>query len=123
MSALWVSFGELCEIMGQEAAERLCAIYGGLSFYVPKRPWSETKLAAIIGHKQFAALARIYGGGEITIPNRRGKEPAKAKIIELIEAGKGAREIAIEMGVTQRYVESLAKGSKKRTGLLRLPGL
>lgn len=123
MGDAWISYGELARIIGAEAAGRLCAAYGGVSFYVPKNPSPESSLVKIIGHPALASLARVYGGETITVPNHR-KSPSKARIIDMLGRGKSAREIALALDVTERYVQHLARnGGRRAARQFPLPGL
>lgn len=123
MGDTWVSYGELREIVGDEAAGKLCEMYGGVSFYIPKYPSETNQLYDVIGFHALASLSHIHGGTTIVVPNRRKAKPSKSRILEMLEAGKTAREIALALDVTQRYVSQLAKDCfpKKRQG--SLPGI
>lgn len=104
MGAIWVSYGELCEVIGNEAADKFSAVYDGVSFYIPKSPLQSPPLYPLLGHEALSALSRVYGGGAIIVPNRR-KLPIKEKVINMLEKGKSAREIALSLDVTERYVQ------------------
>lgn len=121
MGAIWVSYGELCEVIGQDSAEKFSAVYGGVSFYIPKSPGESSPLYALLGREALSALSRVYGGGSIIVPNRR-KLPVKEKVIDMIADGKSSREIALSLDVTERYVQSIRQQMPNAaSGQLRLP--
>ena len=108
MSATWISYGELAGLIGADAALVLCRTYGGVTLYIPKSIKADSELARIVGLPALRVLATVYGGEVVTVPNRRKAAPRKGKILELLAAGTPAREIALRLDVTQRYVEYVA---------------
>ena len=105
MAAAWISYGELTGLIGPDAALTLCRAYGGVALYIPKNIKADSELARIVGLAALRVLATVYGGEVVTVPNRRKAAPRKDKILE---AGTPAREIALRLDVTQRYVEYVA---------------
>ena len=57
---------------------------------------------------------RGLGGLRVTLPNRRKGEPFKDRIVRMLETGKSPGRIALELGVTERYVRILARQVKKQ---------
>lgn len=115
----WVSRPELNELIGPEAAERLCRERGGVPFYVPMRVNPGEGLAALLGFGRAHALSESYGGGYITVPLIR-PEPLKVQIATLLDRGKSAPEIARELHTTERYVRAIARLHGGRTRQLSL---
>ena len=114
MASTWSSYGELAGIIGTDAAQVLCRAYGGVTLYIPKNIERDSALARIVGPVALRALASVYGGEVVTVPNRRKEAPRKGKILEMLAAGTPAREIALRLDVTQRYVEYVATAGKPK---------
>lgn len=112
MAATWISYGELAGLIGADAALALCRTYGGVTLYIPKSIKADSELAHIVGLPALRALTAVYGGGVVTVPNRRKAAPRKGKILEMLECGVPAREIALSLDVTQRYVEYLSRTAR-----------
>lgn len=120
MAAVWVSYGELASVIGDEMARVLCRLRGGVSLHIPKQATADAVLAPFIGLPALRALASVYGGLTIAVPNRRRDEPRKGQVIEMLEAGMSARDIALQLDVTERYVRHVracARPSIKQASL------
>lgn len=115
MGASWISYAELAGIIGKDAAQTLCSTRGGVTLYVPKLLDEGSEIAKIMGVPALRLLARVYGGECIIVPNRRKAGPRKEKIHDLIAAGLSARDIALRLDVTQRYVEYLAQTGRPKS--------
>jgi DNA-binding NarL/FixJ family response regulator len=46
-----VRYAELAEILGQEAAQRLCSYCGGDKVYIPRPPKKDTELQVVTLHR------------------------------------------------------------------------
>lgn len=120
----WVSEPELEDVVGREATRLLCATYGGIATYVPVAPQAEHPLARLMGMRALEALCARYGGQSIVTPNGRRKA-ARKLIPALRKRGMQAQEIALECGVTERYVRLVLAEQQASTGPAqgRLPGI
>lgn len=85
-----------------------------VTLYVPKLMDAQGEIAKIIGVPALRLLSRVYGGEMVVVPNRRKDGPRKSKILDMLAAGTSARDIALRLDVTQRYVEYLAKVGGRR---------
>lgn len=112
MAETWVSRPELEEVLGKDGADLLCRVSGGVPVYVPIKADAATHLGRILGPLKLRALANIYGGMRITVPNGRKAEPFKNSIINKIESGLACDKIALEIGVTERYVRMVAQACR-----------
>lgn len=110
MASIWLSWATLVEIIGVESATALCLKYGGVEVYVPSNP-EAGELAGIIGAQAMQALSAYAGGSAVMLPNAARQKPKKSRIIRLLQAGWTPRRIAIECGVTERWVRHLAERS------------
>lgn len=113
MSETWVSYGELADTIGDTGASLLCAAVGGASMFIPQAPVKGAYLTALLGEERMGRLCAGFGGLRIVVPNRR-REPYKARIVRMLEAGKSPFAIALELGVTERYVRIVAQQTKKQ---------
>ncbi|WP_165078091.1 MULTISPECIES: RNA helicase [unclassified Desulfovibrio] len=112
MGATWISWAELAGLIGNDATQALCSTLGGVSLYVPMQADASGDLARIIGVPALRKLVEVYGGDMIAVPNRRKEGPRKGKILDMLDRGMAARDIALSLDVTQRYVEYLAKSAR-----------
>ena len=108
MAGIWVSFGNLQDVIGEDMARVLCQTRGGVTIYVPKTARQEHELTRYIGMTGLRSLSAVYGGEVIVVPNYRRGKPRKAEIIRLLERGLSMRDIALQLDVTERYVEHIA---------------
>lgn len=113
MSEMWASLPALQDCIGREIAEELCRKFGGRAPYVPTKPRKTHALAAVIGVPALMQLAARFGGNHVALPNLRRPDAAKAKVLELLEAGWKHSAIAEECGITERWVRTLA--ARKRS--------
>lgn len=114
MGELWVSHDELAEAIGDDGADLLCRAVGGVSTYIPRKPVAGSPLSAVIGPERMEKLCAAFGGLRVTLPNRRKGEPFKDRIVRMLETGKSPGRIALELGVTERYVRILARQVKEQ---------
>ena len=71
-------------------------------------------LSAVLGMKRMERLCAAFGGLRVTLPNRRKGEPFKDRIVRMLSSGKSPGNIALELGVTERYVRILARQVKEQ---------
>jgi hypothetical protein len=108
---------EIADIIGDAAVLHLVEAYGGTSVYVPEAPDPSHRLVQAIGIEAAAKLAKIYGRDTIEVPTLRIARTRKA----LIAAASGkTREVALEFGVTSRWVRMVRNvpGADARQGSL-----
>ena len=118
MAETWISWPELAACVGEDKARALCAVRGGVSFYVPRAGMVAVAggwLSTCLGEDGLAALSAHFGGEYVTVPNHRRAEPFKDRAMALLEKGASCRRVALELGLTERYVRRLSRQC-------RLPG-
>ena len=120
MAETWISRPELEEVIGRDGADALCRTYGGVPVYVPRKADPACCLGRILGPLALSALSAEYGGLRITVPNGRRGEPYKAAIARKLENGRPHEEIALELGVTERYVRLIARSRRSSPRQLSL---
>ena len=129
MGELWVNYAELADAIGEDGAEKLCRAVGGVSTYIPRTQPEGSPLCGVIGTERMRRLCSAFGGLRVTLPNRRRSEPSKVRIARLLESGKAPGAVALEIGVTERYVRMIAsrckirERRKRRAGFGMPPGL
>jgi DNA-binding NarL/FixJ family response regulator len=120
MSA-WVSHPALRDLLGETAATALCTHHGGVALYVPRTAMADSKLARIIGLAALQELCAAYAGEWITVPNARKTAPRKVDVMRLLDAGVSPAQIALQLGLTERYVRHVASAYKPAPKQLSLP--
>lgn len=97
-----VGLRRLAEVIGPAAAVRLADEFGGAEkVYIPKRARIDHDFTAVIGLDRMEALCAEFGGHRIDIPRGAFKDLKKTQIMD---AEGSNREVALRLGVTQRYV-------------------
>lgn len=107
MASTWLSTPDLVDLIGEDAAIRLCQEYGGLCVYITKRP-ETSKLVPTIGHVAAESLCAAFGGEEIMLPALIRRPQIKEKIVVLLRAGVSYAEIARECRCSYRHVAGIA---------------
>lgn len=92
---------DLIIVIGEEAAARLIAAFGGTRLYVPHSPEPGDALSNSIGFNAAIKLAQMYGGDRVDVPN---PTPRRMRILQLRAAGYSVDAIARELGCTRRRV-------------------
>jgi Mor family transcriptional regulator len=109
--------GQIADLIGADAAERLCHQFGGISYYIPAAPTPEHKFLLVIDSSLLAKICSQFGGTTITLPKGRYAFK-KALIVDLLAEGKhSVRKIASIADCTERYVSrirSQAKANQER---------
>lgn len=118
MGRKWLSFEVLQSVVGEAAAHALCRNLGGLSWYLPVSPEAAHPVAAVAGMEALRALCGLFAPGMVTIPKSCRRTSRKCDIITRLERGLACRDIALELGVTDRYVQHV----RRETGLGARPG-
>lgn len=112
---------ELADTIGREPALVLAEEFGGISEYIPQTAKANHKFAKQIGMERMSILCETYGGIWMTIPKGVNLEPKKPQIEKMLGT-KSGRQIARELGVSERYVRRVAnEAPKSEQGML--PGL
>lgn len=99
------SLRDLAAVIGPAPAQRLAEAVAGVETHIPKRADPLHPLAAIIGMEAMQALVKAYGGQRLDLPKGMTCALAKVAIMDAAAAGTASkRDIALTLGVTQRYV-------------------
>jgi len=92
---------EIADAIGDAAALRLVASFGGQRVYIAKHAAAGQLVADAIGVAEADALARRFGGEELEVPRAAALRSRKAAILDT--AGS-SNVVARQLGVTERYV-------------------
>jgi len=103
----------LTELIGEEAADKLIAKFGGTRLYVPHLPHPGGVLTGAVGKAAAQRLAELFGGDRVEVPN---PTPRRTLILHLHEAGLSVAEIARVAYCTRRRVfQVLAEARTSQT--------
>lgn len=100
-----VGLRRLAEVIGPAAAVRLADTFGGIErVYIPKTVKIDHDFVGIIGLDLMEDLCGEFGGEHIDIPRGVFKDLKKTQILD---ASGSHREVALRLGVSQRYVRQV----------------
>ncbi len=121
MGAQSITWDEVLETIGPEAAQILGEHYGGVSKYIPS-DYTKGDLLSLLGTYAAMAMSARYGGSTLMLPNTvKKRKPVKTRIIQLIAAGWSTRRIAIECQVTEDWVKMVRREAPRRQVVKGLP--
>ena len=118
MGADYISWPDLVDTIGEDAARVMCGTWGGTTKYVPKEH-AAGDLARTVGERAAIELAARFGGTTLLLPNP--KERSKTRILHLLAAGWSVRRIAMELHVTETWIRTVAKYAPRRQTVKMLP--
>ena len=96
----------LASIIGAEATDRLAERFGGTQdVYIPAKPDASHPFVAVIGLDNMLKLSAVLAEREIYIPRGTFRDLKKKRILNA--APGTAKEIALEVGCTMRYVKKV----------------
>lgn len=111
MAETWISKEELVDLLGEDKANLLCRLKGGVPFYVPAKADPRHALAGAIGEYGMKRLCAEFPGEYITVPNGKKTEVKKPEVKKLLGQGNSQKTVAELAGVTERYVRMVAAES------------
>lgn len=105
-------------VIGQDAAVRLSAHFGGRQLYVPHTPQGDSELVQVVGEIAARKLGRQFGGVHFAVPVTEGK---RVRILEARREGKTISRIASELACTTRHVYNVLAEFRVHGGTLLDP--
>lgn len=107
--------------IGFTATVTLATWYGGKNLYVPAEPNEESHIVRLVGMSAAKRLAAVWGSTLIAVPTMWVYEEGQRNRLvgALIGRGIGLKEIARDMGVSERRVQQIRRALED-TGLLPL---
>lgn len=92
---------KLIELVGDDGASALSAVYGGGRLYVPRFLGAHHPITQCVGGQGAARVAAEFGGGHVEIPMGLGK---RAQVLQLSAAKVPVAEICRRVGYSRRMV-------------------
>lgn len=107
--------------IGFTATVTLATWYGGKNIYIPESPDEETQLSKVIGLPAVRRLSANWGGCNVAVPTMWVYEEGQRNrlIGNLLGRGLGTKEIAADMGMTERRIQQIRRALED-AGLLPL---
>ncbi len=110
---------EIEEIAGADVVRALRLEFPGVRIYFGLKPDPDSTLVQTIGLHAAQALGDYFGGDHVTIPTgkasanlRAGADKAR-RIMALHKSGKKIAEIALAVGVTERWVYYVMRRNRR----------
>ena len=100
-SSIYVMLGRS---IGDDAAEKLIAEFGGRRLYIPLAPGPNDRVTRSIGLVAALAMARSFGGDRLMIPLTSDAARRRARIIAMRADRLSIPRIARRLHCTERYV-------------------
>jgi hypothetical protein len=104
---VYLSHLDLTRVLSRRKADTLCKLMGGVTTYLPATADARHAYAGILDMRELDMLCAAWGGQNVTIPNR-SHMPRREEIEARLQAGASARDIALDLHVTERWVRYLA---------------
>lgn len=97
--------------IGFTATVMLATWYGGKNLYVPAEPLDTSMVVRLIGMPAARRLASAWGGLMVAVPTMWQYEEAQRNrtIGALLIDGKGTKDIAGIMGMTERRIQQIRR--------------
>lgn len=92
---------KLIELVGDDGAAALSAVYGGGRLYVPRFLGAHHPITECVGPAGAARVSAEFGGGHVDIPINEGK---RAQAMQLLQAGKSVPFVCRRVGLSRRHV-------------------
>lgn len=105
---------DLCDLIGDEAFDRVCIAYGGMRLMFGSS--MRERLDIVIGAEAADKVIKVFDGERVEIPTespyrKRAREAALRKqVSKQAASGLTDTEIALANGMTPRWVRKLLNG-------------
>jgi hypothetical protein len=100
-SSLYIQIGRS---IGDDAADKLIADFGGRRLYIPRAPGPGDRVTSSIGLIAALAMAQVFGGDRLLIPRRIDNARRRARIVSMRANNVSISRIALQLRCTERYV-------------------
>jgi hypothetical protein len=97
-------YDQLEHSIGDGAADKLIADFGGRRLYIPMAPTAGDLVSRSIGLVAATAMARIFGGDRLLIPVTSDHARRRVRIVALRAEHLSIARIAHQLMCTERYV-------------------
>lgn len=112
IASSFAAFESISDIVGGQAALRLCAFYGPSigRVYIPNQPTSGRPLEKLIGPKAYAELVQALGGSTLFTPRLDLTAVSNAgRVWSLSRQNISKQQIATLLGLTPTRVSQICK--------------
>jgi hypothetical protein len=97
-------FDQIGHSIGDDAADKLIADFGGRRLYIPVAPAPGDLVTRSIGLSAAMAMARVFGGDRLLIPVTSDQTRRRVRIVAMRADRVSISRIAHELRCTERYV-------------------
>lgn len=107
-------FQEVVQLIGEEAAAKLVAQYGGVRLYIPGTPRHGYPLHQLLGQEAAQQLSGEFGGMTVDIPRACMLHTAQRNKLILADraAGMSQRGLALKYHLTERTIRKIGKTNR-----------
>ena len=109
-------FAQVGQSIGEEAADKLVADFGGRRLYIPITPAAGDLVTSSIGLVAATAIARVFGGDRLLIPSSNHQTRRRAQILAMRAGRMSISRIAHELRCTERYVYKVLAAERISSG-------
>lgn len=104
-------FQEVVQLIGEEAAAKLVAQYGGVRLYIPGKLSPKHPLRELLGQEIAQQLCGEFAGLAVEIPRGHMSQIARRNRLIMADraAGMSQRERALKYHVTERTIRKIDK--------------
>lgn len=106
------SLADVADTLGLEVALKIISEFGGQEIKFPKLPDDDHPVIVALGKEDGYAVCQFLTGCFIYVPHMKARRSVRMDVLALQNAGKGRREIARILGVSQRHVRRMANKAK-----------
>lgn len=112
---------DICAEIGYGATTALVAWFGNGNLYIPETVSEQHPIAKAIGVKPLQRLSAAWGGETLWVADcaAEARDRRDRAVAILLGQGKGAKDIAREVGLTERRVQQI-RVRLEQTGLIPL---
>lgn len=105
------TFDDLAGVIGFTATLRIAAWYGGQNLYIPAQPDETMQIVKLVGLPCAKRLAESWGTETIAVPTMWAyEEDQRNRLVgNLLNRGMSPKDIARDMGVTERRVQQIRR--------------
>ncbi len=97
-------YDQIGRSIGDDAADKLIADFGGRRLYIPMAPAPGDRITSSIGLAAALAMARAFGGDRLWIPLSSDHARRRARIVAMRADHLSIPRIALKLRCTERYV-------------------
>ncbi|MDP2144412.1 MAG: Mor transcription activator family protein [Gallionella sp.] len=102
-------FQEIAQLIGDEAAAKLVAQYGGVRLYIPSMPKLEHAIHQLLGDEIAQQLCGEFGGLSVEIPRACILQIVQRNKLILADRAEGMtqRQLALKYHLTERTIRKI----------------